>query len=76
MSEFVIDILVGSAHADVRDTALEQFHSLSSHVDISASDGSSGSSTVSPHLFILNILLKARLPFWVTSSNTRDTSYR
>ena len=71
----MIDILVGSAHSDVRVTALEQFYSLSSHVEIPGGMTTRGEA-MSPHLFILNILLKARLPFWVTSSNTRDTSYR
>lgn len=90
MSDFIIDILVGSAESDIRDTALEQFYMLSQTETTgvggawsgasglrAAGDGGAGSApTQTPLAFMLTTLLQARLPFWVTTSTARGPSAR
>ena len=72
MSDFVIDILVGSPQKEVRVAAVEQFYRLS---QLEAMMGEGGHQAT-PHQFLLQTLLKARLPFWVTSSNARSSGLR
>ena len=74
VTDFIIDILVGSTQTDIRDVALEQFYILA---QTETTPREQTSTTPTPQSFMLNTLLKARLPFWVTVSNsTRGPSYR
>jgi ubiquitin carboxyl-terminal hydrolase 9/24 len=73
VGDFIIDILVGSAQDEIRDVALDQFYLLS-QTELSPPENSGHQ--VSAHHFMLQTLLKARLPFWVTSSNTRSAGVR
>ncbi len=73
VSDFIIDILVGSPQAEIRDTALDQFYILS-QTEVTPSENTGHQQT--PHAFMLTTLLKARLPFWVTASSTRGASFR
>ena len=74
VTDFIIDILVGSTQTDIRDVALEQFYILA---QTETTPREQTSTTPTPQSFMLNTLLKARLPFWVTVSNsTRGASYR
>ncbi|KAK2177004.1 hypothetical protein NP493_624g01033 [Ridgeia piscesae] len=73
VADFIIEVLVGSPHSEIRDVALKQFYCLSQTV---LTPGESAGHQQNPHHFVLQILLKARLPFWVCSSNTRGASYR
>ena len=73
VADFIIEVLVGSPHSEIRDVALKQFYCLSQTV---LTPGESAGHQQNPHHFMLQILLKARLPFWVCSSNTRGASYR
>lgn len=73
MTDFIVDILVGSTQSDIRDTALEQFYLLA-QTDTMPLD--LAPSTPSPQAFMLTTLLKARLPFWVTASSTRGPGFR
>ena len=72
VSDFIIDILVGSTPKDIRECALEQFFLLSQTV--TSADGS-GHQPSAQH-FMLNTLCKARLPFWVSSCSTRSASQK
>ncbi|KFM65449.1 Ubiquitin carboxyl-terminal hydrolase 24, partial [Stegodyphus mimosarum] len=65
--DFVIDVLLYSSSRTVRCCALEQFSKLSIIVT---------NSTPNPRDFLLEILLKARLPLWVPSSCVRGDSQR
>ena len=73
VSDFIIDILVGSTTLSVRDVALEQFYLLAK-TEVTPSESLGNQPT--PHHFILQTLLKARLPFWVSSSSTRLSGIR
>ncbi len=73
VGDFIIDILVGSTQSEIRDVALDQFYLLS-QTEVTPSENSGHQP--SPHHFMLQTLLKARLPFWVTSSNTRSAGIR
>ena len=74
VTDFIIDILVGSTQTDIRDVALDQFYILA---QTETTPREQTSTTPTPQSFMLNTLLKARLPFWVTVSNsTRGASYR
>ncbi|XP_063403289.1 ubiquitin carboxyl-terminal hydrolase 24-like [Mytilus trossulus] len=70
ISDFIIDILVGCSQSDIRTAALEQFFILSQ------TTLSSDSVQQTPHQFMLKVLLKAYLPFWVSSTQTRGASQR
>lgn len=70
ISDFIIDVLVGCSQADIRTAALEQFFMLGQ----TALSSDSGQQT--PHQFMLKVLLKAYLPFWVSSTHTRGASHR
>ncbi|XP_064624443.1 ubiquitin carboxyl-terminal hydrolase 24-like isoform X2 [Lineus longissimus] len=65
VSDFIIDILVGCPRDDIRQATYEQLFTLS-QVDLENSE------VMSPHQFILQVLLKARLPFWITASIARS----
>lgn len=73
ISEFIIDVLVGSPQSDIRSTAVQQFLLLS-QTPICPTECSGHQLT--PKQFMLQTLLKARLPFWVASTVTRGASYR
>lgn len=66
-SDFIIDILVGCTNADIRNSALEQFFLLSQ---------TECTSQRTPHHFMLQLLLKAYVPFWVSSASARGVSQR
>lgn len=70
ISDFIIDILVGCSQSDIRNSALEQFFILS-QTTLSSDTGQQ-----TPHQFMLKVLLKAYLPFWVSSTQTRGASHR
>ena len=73
VSDFIIDILVGSPNQEVRVVALEQFYLLS-QTEVTPTENLGHQQ--SPHYFMLHTLLKARLPFWVSSSSIRGSSHR
>ena len=73
VGDFIVDVLVGSPQQDIRTVALDQFYLLS-QAEVTPSEGSGHQQT--PQQFMLQTLLKARLPFWVSSSNTRGASFR
>ncbi|KAL3868453.1 hypothetical protein ACJMK2_041259 [Sinanodonta woodiana] len=74
VSDFIIDILVGCSQADIRNAALDQFYLLS-QTEVSLMEGA-GTHQQNPHQFLLQVLLKAYLPFWVSSTSTRGASQR
>lgn len=61
VDSFIIDLLVNATSTSVRKTASQGFYHLSQLQQDSAS-------------FFLQVLLKSRLPFWVTSSRARGPS--
>ena len=79
-SDFIVDLLVGSPHPDVRHMALEQFWLLSqtqvSAAGVGDASGGGGVGLQTPQQFLLNAIHTARLPFWVSSSSTRGSSLR
>ncbi|XP_050400806.1 ubiquitin carboxyl-terminal hydrolase 24 isoform X1 [Patella vulgata] len=72
VSDFVIDILVGCPQVLIRKAALKRLYDLSQIEIIVPRD----TNLQTPHQFVLQLLLKAYLPFWVTSSNTRGSSQK
>ena len=70
VSDFIIDILVGCSQNDIRNAAQDQFFQLSQ------TEVETPSNPQTPHHFLLQVLLKAYLPFWVSSSSTRGASQR
>lgn len=73
INDFITEVLVGSTQPEIRNKALEQFDLLS-HTEVMPMECTGHQQT--PHQFMVQTLLKARLPFWVSSSLTRGTSYR
>ncbi|XP_052775472.1 ubiquitin carboxyl-terminal hydrolase 24-like isoform X3 [Mya arenaria] len=73
VSDFIIDILVGCSQTDIRSAAMDQFLLLSQTELLSPE---LGRGTQTPHQFLLQVILKAYLPFWVSSSATRGASQR
>jgi len=73
INDFIIDVVVGSPQEDIRETAKRQFLALS-RIQVSPSECTGHQLT--PRQFLLQTLLKARLPFWVSSTVTRGASYR
>ncbi|ELT87807.1 hypothetical protein CAPTEDRAFT_215538 [Capitella teleta] len=71
VSDFIVDVLVGSPQSEIRDMAVKQFF-LFSETEVTAPENQQQT----PQHFVLQTLLKARLPFWVSSSSTRGASYR
>ena len=67
-ADFIIDVLVGSSQSLVRDAALRWFDELR----LTEPAGRAHDS----RRHLLAALLHARLPFWVSSSNTRGASHR
>lgn len=61
--DFVLDVLLGSSSAEVRAVACDGLHRLSRMV-------------VKIRPFLLQLLLKAHLPLWVSSSCTRGSNQR
>ncbi|XP_077980970.1 ubiquitin carboxyl-terminal hydrolase 24-like [Glandiceps talaboti] len=70
-SDFIIDILLGSPNADVRNAALEQFDTLS-RTEVRKK----GVELQHPCHYLTQVLLKAPVPLWNTSSNVRGASQR
>uniref|UniRef100_T1IKX5 ubiquitinyl hydrolase 1 n=1 Tax=Strigamia maritima TaxID=126957 RepID=T1IKX5_STRMM len=66
VTDFIIDTVLGSPNIEIRNKACEQFYRLS---QISSFQ----EGVLSPHHFLLQTLLKAHLPLWVSSSSTRGT---
>ncbi|GFO40772.1 ubiquitin carboxyl-terminal hydrolase 24, partial [Plakobranchus ocellatus] len=82
VADFILDLLVGCPIVDIREATLEQLVILS-QLEVPRADDSEGSSSVdsaiavqSPRQFILQLLLKAFLPFWVTSTKSRGHTQR
>lgn len=73
VSDFIVDILVGCSQSDIRSAAADQFFLLS-QTEVPNLESSSNPQT--PHHFLLQVLLKAYVPFWVSSSSTRGASQR
>ncbi|GFQ83735.1 ubiquitin carboxyl-terminal hydrolase 24 [Trichonephila clavata] len=67
ISDFIIDILLCSSSPIVRQCALEEFSKLST---------TAVNSTITPRDYLIGVLLKARLPLWVTSSCIRGDNQR
>ncbi|KAH9492249.1 Ubiquitin carboxyl-terminal hydrolase 24 [Bulinus truncatus] len=72
VSDFILDLLVSCPLTNIRNTTLEQLYLLS-QLDLSRLDGEV---VQSPRQFILQLLLKAYVPFWVTSSNARGSTQK
>lgn len=70
VGDFIIDMVLSSPSTEVRVFACKQFCRLGK---IKASVDSS---TISAKQFLLQVLLKAPLPLWVSTTNTRGTSQR
>ncbi|XP_035828590.1 LOW QUALITY PROTEIN: ubiquitin carboxyl-terminal hydrolase 24 [Aplysia californica] len=73
VSDFILDLLVGCPLANIRNATLAQLVALA-QLELSSSD--EAESVQTPRQFILQLLLKAYLPFWVTSSNVRGTTQK
>ncbi|CAL1529935.1 unnamed protein product [Lymnaea stagnalis] len=73
VSEFVLELLVGCPLANIRDVTLEQLFLLSK---LELSNPEMGDAVQTPRQFILKLLLKAYLPFWVSSSNARGSTQK
>lgn len=75
ISDFIVEVLVGSTQSEIREKALEQFDRLC-QTPLTPS-GECGGRQQTPLQFMLQTLVhKARLPFWVSSTMTRGASYR
>ncbi|XP_013409431.2 ubiquitin carboxyl-terminal hydrolase 24-like [Lingula anatina] len=71
IGDFIIDVLVGCPDLELRKCARDQFYKLSKTSVVPQQEGQQ-----TPHHFLLQVLLKARLPFWVPSSSIRGSSQR
>lgn len=69
VADFTTDVLVGCPSESVRTSAVRLLRDLC-HINPQSGD------VERPLYFVLSHLLKARLPFWVSSSITRGTNYR
>uniref|UniRef100_A0A2C9KAF6 Ubiquitinyl hydrolase 1 n=1 Tax=Biomphalaria glabrata TaxID=6526 RepID=A0A2C9KAF6_BIOGL len=73
VSDFILDLLVSCPLKNIRDATLEQLYLLS-QLGVSQAVGSDA--VQSPKQFILQMLLKAFVPFWVSSSNARGSTQK
>ncbi|KAK7081025.1 Ubiquitin carboxyl-terminal hydrolase 24 [Halocaridina rubra] len=67
IKDFIIEVLVGCSCQEVREVAYQQFCNL---LKISVK------SSVQPHQFLTQVLLKAPLPLWVSSTSARGATLR
>ncbi|XP_023809754.1 ubiquitin carboxyl-terminal hydrolase 24 isoform X4 [Oryzias latipes] len=70
VSDFIIDILLGSPSAEIRRVACDQLYTLSQ------SDTSAFHEVQKPNLFLLSVILTAQLPLWSPTSVMRGVNQR
>uniref|UniRef100_A0A3Q2TWF5 ubiquitinyl hydrolase 1 n=1 Tax=Fundulus heteroclitus TaxID=8078 RepID=A0A3Q2TWF5_FUNHE len=70
VSDFIIDILLGSPSAEIRRVACDQLYTLSQ------SDTSAFPEVQKPNLFLLSVILTAQLPLWSPTSVMRGINQR
>ncbi|XP_033116308.1 ubiquitin carboxyl-terminal hydrolase 24-like [Anneissia japonica] len=70
VNDFIIEILLASGHQDVRRAAMEQLYILATtHIPDSPY-------LLQPRLFLIQVLIKAHVPLWITSTYTRASNLR
>ncbi|KAM6921458.1 ubiquitin carboxyl-terminal hydrolase 24 isoform 3-T3 [Xenentodon cancila] len=70
VSDFIIDILLGSPSGEIRRVACDQLYTLSQ------SDTSAFPDVQKPNLFLLSVILTAQLPLWSPTSVMRGVNQR
>ncbi|KAG2461370.1 UBP24 hydrolase, partial [Polypterus senegalus] len=70
VSDFIIDILLGSPSEEIRRVACDQLYTLSQ------TDTSGFSDLQKPNLFLLRLILTAQLPLWSPTSIMRGVNQR
>ncbi|XP_026201108.1 ubiquitin carboxyl-terminal hydrolase 24 isoform X6 [Anabas testudineus] len=70
VSDFIIDILLGSPSGEIRRVACDQLYTLSQ------SDTSAFPEVQKPNLFLLSVVLGAQLPLWSPTSVMRGVNQR
>ncbi|KAM9530104.1 ubiquitin carboxyl-terminal hydrolase 24 isoform 1-T1 [Salvelinus alpinus] len=70
VSDFIIDILLGSASGEIRRVACDQLYTLSQ------SDSSAFPEIVKPNVFLLRVVLASQLPLWSPTSVMRGVNQR
>ncbi|KAM9762188.1 ubiquitin carboxyl-terminal hydrolase 24 isoform 4-T4 [Menidia menidia] len=70
VSDFIIDILLGSPSGEIRRVACDQMYTLSQ------SDTSAFPEVQKPNLFLLSVILTAQLPLWSPTSVMRGINQR
>ncbi|XP_074523460.1 ubiquitin carboxyl-terminal hydrolase 24 isoform X2 [Halichoeres trimaculatus] len=70
VSDFIIDILLGSLSGEIRRVACDQLYTLSQ------SDTSAFPDVQKPNLFLLSVILTAQLPLWSPTSVMRGVNQR
>lgn len=70
VSDFIIDVLLGSPSAEIRRVACDQLYTLSQ------SDTSAFPEVQKPNLFLLSAILTAQLPLWSPTSVMRGINQR
>uniref|UniRef100_A0A8C5GXH0 ubiquitinyl hydrolase 1 n=1 Tax=Gouania willdenowi TaxID=441366 RepID=A0A8C5GXH0_GOUWI len=70
VSDFIIDILLGSPSGEIRRVACDQLYTLSQ------SDTSAFPDVQKPNLFLLSVVLTAQLPLWSPTSVMRGVNKR
>ena len=81
VQDFIIDTLLGSPSATVRQEAADQFHRLSKIKLVSRSlsmsgEAAPGFSSNSPKHFLIQLLLKTPVPLWMPSCKARSASHQ
>ncbi|XP_028977659.1 ubiquitin carboxyl-terminal hydrolase 24 isoform X2 [Esox lucius] len=70
VSDFIIDILLGSASEEIRRVACDQLYTLSQ------SDTSAFPEIIKPNVFLLRVVLTSQLPLWSPTSVMRGVNQR
>ncbi|XP_071010438.1 ubiquitin carboxyl-terminal hydrolase 24-like isoform X1 [Oncorhynchus clarkii lewisi] len=70
VSDFIIDILLGSASGEIRRVACDQLYTLSQ------SDTSAFPEIIKPNVFLLRVVLTSQLPLWSPTSVMRGVNQR
>ncbi|XP_045061352.1 ubiquitin carboxyl-terminal hydrolase 24-like isoform X1 [Coregonus clupeaformis] len=70
VSDFIIDILLGSASGEIRHVACDQLYTLSQ------SDTSAFPEIIKPNVFLLRVVLTSQLPLWSPTSVMRGVNQR
>ncbi|XP_067368392.1 ubiquitin carboxyl-terminal hydrolase 24 isoform X5 [Channa argus] len=70
VSDFIIDVLLGSPSGEIRRVACDQLYTLSQ------SDTSAFPEVQKPNLFLLSVILGAQLPLWSPTSVMRGVNQR